>query len=55
MHIETTTMPTPEQVMAIEYRARQMRAEVVANGARAAGRFLRGLAARLFAGNPARA
>jgi hypothetical protein len=47
-----TRMPTPEDIIAVQYRARQMRAETVAAGARAIGRGLRRLverAASLFA------
>lgn len=57
MKIDATRLPTQEEITAIELRARQMRAEAVAGGLRAAVRGLGRLAARLVAlvASPARA
>jgi hypothetical protein len=45
MRIETFVMPRPEEIAAIEYQARQMRAQVVAGAFASLGRTI----ARLFA------
>lgn len=41
------TLPGPDEILAVQYRARQMRAEAFASGLRAVGRGLRGLAHRI--------
>jgi hypothetical protein len=41
------TIPGPDEVLAIQYRARQMQAETVAAGFRAIGRGLRALVRRI--------
>lgn len=43
------TISGPDEIRAIEYRARQMRAETVATGFRALARALSGLAGRITA------
>jgi hypothetical protein len=43
MRIEDFRVPGPEQAMAIEREARRMRAEVIASGFRAVGRWIGGL------------
>jgi hypothetical protein len=41
--------PGPDEILAVQYRARQMQAETIAAGARALGRALRSLAQRVAA------